>query len=89
MRTLLLMLGTALVLAASVGRADALSLQFVPAYPLYYQGPFATDTPSGGETTTAFIWAPTDAGAANPHRSSVSEPIAPGGEVRHSPAAAT
>ena len=38
----------------------------VPAYPLYCQGPLTTGSPSGGETTTLFTWAPTGAGAANP-----------------------
>ena len=40
--------------------------QFVPAYPLYCQGPLTTSPPSGGQTTTPFVWAPTGAGAANP-----------------------
>jgi len=61
-----LLLGIALLLAASAGRATGQSPQFVPAYPLYCQGPLTTSSPSGGKTTTPFIWAPTGAGAANP-----------------------
>ena len=63
-RSVVLLLGTALLLGA--GRAAAQSPQFVPAYPLYCQGPLTTGSPSGRETTTPFIWAPTGAGAANP-----------------------
>jgi hypothetical protein len=59
-RMQLLLLGTVLLLAA--GRAAAQSPQFVPAYPLYCQGPLTTGSPSGGETTTPFTWAPTGAG---------------------------
>jgi hypothetical protein len=61
-----LLLGIALLLAAGANGAAAQSPQLVPAYPLYCQGPLATGSPSGGETTTPFIWASTGAGAANP-----------------------
>ena len=64
MRTLLLFLATAFLVGA--GDAAAQSPQFVPAYPLYCQGPLTTGAPSGGETTTPFQWAPVGAGAANP-----------------------
>lgn len=62
----LLLLAAALVLTVGAGRSSAQSPQFVPAYPLYCQGPLATGSPSSGKTTTSFIWAPTGAGAANP-----------------------
>jgi tyrosinase len=66
-----LLFGTALLSAigidqALVGQAFAQSPQFVPAYPLYCQGPLTTGAPSGRETKTHFIWAPTGAGAAAP-----------------------
>ena len=61
-----LLLGIAFLLAADAGRATAQSPQFVPAYPLYCHGPLTTSSPSGGKTTTPFIWAPTGAGAAIP-----------------------
>jgi hypothetical protein len=61
-----LLLGTALLLAVGAGGAAAQSPQFVPAFPLYCQGPLTTGAPSGGETTTPFIWAATGAGAAPP-----------------------
>ena len=54
------------MLDAGAGRAAAQSPQFVPAYPLYCQGPLITGSPAGGETTTPFIWSATGAGAANP-----------------------
>jgi hypothetical protein len=66
MRSRLLLIGTALLLAAGAHRAAAQSPQFVPAYPLYCQGPLTTGAPSGGETMTPFIWAATGAGAAPP-----------------------
>jgi len=66
MRSLLLPIGILLLLAASDRGASAQSPQFVPAYPLYCQGPLTTGAPSGGETTTPFIWAATGAGAAPP-----------------------
>jgi hypothetical protein len=59
-----LLLGIAVLLG--VGRATAQSPQFVPAFPLYCQGPLTTSSPSGGKTTTPFVWAPTGAGAAIP-----------------------
>ena len=61
-----LLLGISVVVAAGGGNAAAQSPQFVPAYPLYCQGPLTTGSPSGGETTTPFTWAPIGAGAANP-----------------------
>jgi hypothetical protein len=66
MRSLVLLAGAVLLLAAGAHRAAAQSPQFVPAYPLYCQGPLTTGAPSGGETTTPFIWAATGAGAASP-----------------------
>jgi Common central domain of tyrosinase/Polyphenol oxidase middle domain len=57
---------SALVAAAGTHNVAAQSPQFVPAYPLYCQGPLTTGAPSGGETTTPFIWAATGAGAAAP-----------------------
>lgn len=51
---------------AGADRASAQSPQYVPAYPLYCQGPLTTGAPSGRETTTPFIWSATGAGAANP-----------------------
>src|SRR6516162_11527770 len=66
MRSLLLPFGIVLLLAASNGAATAQSPQFVPAYPLYCQGPLTTGAPSGGETTTPFQWASVGAGTANP-----------------------
>jgi hypothetical protein len=66
MKSLLLPIGTVLLLAASDQVAAAQSPQFVPAYPLYCHGPLTTGAPSGGETTTPFIWAATGAGAAPP-----------------------
>ena len=59
-------IGALLFLAASFHNAAAQSPQFVPAYPLYCQGPLTTGAPSGGETTTPFQWASVGAGAANP-----------------------
>jgi hypothetical protein len=59
-------IGAFLFVAASFHNAAAQSPQFVPAYPLYCQGPLTTGAPSGGETTTPFQWASTGAGAANP-----------------------
>jgi hypothetical protein len=53
----LLLLAAVLLLAVITGRAAAQSPQFVPAYPLYCQGPLTTGSPSGRETTTPFIWA--------------------------------
>src|SRR5258706_12397744 len=64
MRLLLLLFGIAFMLTADP--ATAQSPQFVPAYPLYCQGPLTTGTPVGRETTTPFIWAAIGAGAANP-----------------------
>jgi hypothetical protein len=55
-----------LFVTASLHNAAAQSPQFVPAYPLYCQGPLTTGAPSGGETTTPFQWASVGAGAANP-----------------------
>jgi hypothetical protein len=52
--------------AARTHNAAAQSPQFVPAYPLYCQGPLTTGAPSGGETTTPFQWASVGAGAASP-----------------------
>ncbi|MGC1550075.1 MAG: tyrosinase family protein [Rhodanobacter sp.] len=65
MKSLLLLLA-ALLLAVIANPAFAQGPQFVPAYPLYCQGPLTTGAPSGRETTTPFIWASTGAGAANP-----------------------
>jgi hypothetical protein len=59
-------IGAFLFIAASFHNAAAQSPQFVPAYPLYCQGPLTTGAPSGGETTTPFQWASVGAGAANP-----------------------
>jgi tyrosinase len=59
-------IGAFLLVAASFHNAAAQSPQFVPAYPLYCQGPLTTGAPSGGETTTPFQWASVGAGAANP-----------------------
>jgi hypothetical protein len=59
------MLGAPLA-GTMTGPAAAQSPQFVPAYPLYCRGRLTTGSPSGGETTTPFTWAPTGAGAANP-----------------------
>ncbi|MBU6464146.1 MAG: tyrosinase family protein [Bradyrhizobium sp.] len=61
-----LLFGTTLLSAVGLGHASAQSPQFVPAYPLYCQGPLTTGSPSGRETTTPFIWAPSGAGAAAP-----------------------
>jgi hypothetical protein len=66
MKSILSWLVTMLVLATMAGVAAAQQPQFVPAYPLYCQGPLTTGAPSGRETTTSFIWAPTGAGAAKP-----------------------
>jgi tyrosinase len=69
MRSLLLSIGTVLLLAASDGVAAAQSPQFVPAYPLVCQGPLTTGALGrlrDRETTTPFIWAATGAGAAPP-----------------------
>ena len=66
MRSLLLLAGTILLLTAGTHCAAAQSPQFVPAYPLYCQGPLTTGAPSGGKTTTPFVWAATGAGAAAP-----------------------
>lgn len=57
-----------LLLACIAGsdRAIAQSPQFVPAYPLYCQGPLTTGAAMGRETTTPFVWAATGAGAASP-----------------------
>src|SRR6516225_5194003 len=55
-----------LFIAANLHNAAAQSPQFVPAYPLYCQGPLTTGAPSGGETTTPFQWASVGAGTANP-----------------------
>jgi len=55
-----------LFVSANTHPAAAQSPQFVPAYPLYCQGPLTTGAPSGGETTTPFQWASVGAGAANP-----------------------
>lgn len=46
--------------------AYAQSPQFVPAFPLYCQGPLTTGAPAGRETTTPFVWASSGAGAAVP-----------------------
>jgi Common central domain of tyrosinase/Polyphenol oxidase middle domain len=54
------------VFGATCHNAVAQSPQFVPAYPLYCQGPLTTGAPSGGETSTPFQWASVGAGAANP-----------------------
>ena len=61
-----MLIGALFVFAASSHNAAAQSPQFVPAYPLYCQGPLTTGAPSGGETTTPFQWASVGAGAANP-----------------------
>src|SRR5579859_2622288 len=66
MKALLVLLATAFLLAAFANHAVAQSPQFVPAYPLYCQGPLTTNSPSGGQTNTPFIWAATGAGAAKP-----------------------
>src|SRR3974390_3475720 len=66
MRSPFLPIGAFLFAAASFHDAAAQSPQFVPAYPLYCQGPLTTGAPSGGETTTPFQWASVGAGAANP-----------------------
>jgi tyrosinase len=65
-RSPIVLIGAFLFVAASFHNAAAQSPQFVPAYPLYCQGPLTTGAPSGGETTTPFQWASTGAGAANP-----------------------
>jgi hypothetical protein len=66
MKSVLMWLGTVLLFAVMAGQAVAQGPQFIPAYPLYCQGPLTTGSPSGGETTTPFIWAHTGAGAAKP-----------------------
>src|SRR5271157_1500356 len=66
MRPPVVPVGAFLFVAASFHNAAAQSPQFVPAYPLYCQGPLTTGAPSGGETTTPFQWASVGAGAANP-----------------------
>ena len=66
MRPALYFIGALFVFAASFHGAAAQSPQFVPAYPLYCQGPLTTGVPSSGETTTPFQWASVGAGAANP-----------------------
>jgi tyrosinase-like protein/polyphenol oxidase-like protein len=66
MRPSMRSIGALFVFAASSHNAAAQSPQFVPAYPLYCQGPLTTGAPSGGETTTPFQWASVGAGAANP-----------------------
>jgi len=66
MRLFLLLVGSIVLLSVSTGRADAQSPQFIPAYPLYCQGPLTRGAATGRETTTPFIWASTGAGAANP-----------------------
>jgi Common central domain of tyrosinase/Polyphenol oxidase middle domain len=66
MRPTTISIGALFVFAASSHNAAAQSPQFVPAYPLYCQGPLTTGAPSGGETTTPFQWASVGAGAANP-----------------------
>src|ERR1700744_1031392 len=63
---LTLLFGTAILSAIGLGSASAQSPQFVPAYPLYCQGPLTTRAPSGRETRTHFVWAHTGAGAAAP-----------------------
>ena len=54
MRPPVVPVGPFLFVAASFHNAAAQSPQFVPAYPLYCQGPLTTSAPSGGETTTPF-----------------------------------
>ncbi len=66
MKSSLLLAGVALFLPVATSGAQAQSPQFIPAYPLYCQGPLTTGAPSGGETTTPFVWAVTGAGAAPP-----------------------
>ncbi len=66
MRALFAPVAASLLLPATLHSAAAQSPQFVPAYPLYCQGPLTTGAPSGGETTTPFKWASVGAGAANP-----------------------
>ncbi|HEY5048025.1 MAG TPA: tyrosinase family protein [Rhizomicrobium sp.] len=66
MRSLLLLLGAALLIAAGADGAAASSPEYVPGYPLYCQGPLTPGAPSGRETTTPFHWASTGAGAASP-----------------------
>jgi Common central domain of tyrosinase/Polyphenol oxidase middle domain/Protein of unknown function (DUF_B2219) len=66
MRALPTLLVGALVLGVHIGHAGAQSPQFVPAYPLYCQGPLTRGAPSGGKTTTPYVWATTGAGAASP-----------------------
>ena len=66
MRAPIVALAIFVLFAASTHNAAAQSPQFVPAYPLYCQGPLTTGAPSGGETTTPFQWASVGAGAASP-----------------------
>jgi len=66
MRPPVVTIGAFLFIAASLHNAAAQSPQFVPAYPLYCQGPLTMGAPSGGETTTPFQWASVGAGTANP-----------------------
>ena len=66
MRPALYFIGSFFVFAASFHGAAAQSPQFVPAYPLYCQGPLTTGAPSSGETATPFQWASVGAGAASP-----------------------
>lgn len=65
-RPLLVFATAFLLLAVCVEKSEAASPQFIPAYPLYCNGPLTTGASSGGETATAFQWASTGAGAANP-----------------------
>jgi tyrosinase len=62
----LIAIGIILVCVAAATDASAASPQFIPAYPLYCQGPLTTGAPVSGETTTPFVWAATGAGAAAP-----------------------
>ncbi len=55
-----------MLVAATVQPVRAQSPQFVPAFPLYCQGPLTTAPASSGGTATPFVWAASGAGAANP-----------------------
>jgi hypothetical protein len=89
MRPSIRSIGALFVFAASSHNAAAQSPQFVPAYPLYCQGPLTTGAPSGGETTTPFQWASVGAGAANPAPGQCVWADRARGARRFSPAAAT
>ena len=86
MRALFAPVAASLLLPATLHSAAAQSPQFVPAYPLYCQGPLTTGAPSGGETTTPFKWA--SVGPAPPTRrlDSASGLTGARGAVKFSPA---